>query len=196
MGVPFVGLTGGMGAGKSAALAALERLGAATVSSDEIVHELLVTDEVRDELVERLGPSVASGGRVDRAAVAKVVFQDDEKRQWLEGVLWPRVGQRIVEWREELDSRNPPPRAAVVEVPLLFEAGMEGAFDATVAIVAPEHVRARRAHGRKQSGLAGRASRQLSQKEKAEKADYVVRNDGSLQTLEEKLSELLATIGT
>jgi dephospho-CoA kinase len=185
-----------MGAGKSAALAALERLGAATVSSDEIVHELLAGDEVRDELLERLGPSVARGGRVDRKAVAEIVFKDDEKRKWLEGVLWPRVGQRIVEWREELESRNPPPRAAVVEVPLLFEAGMEGAFDATVAIVAPEHLRARRAHARKQSGLGGRASRQLSQKEKAEKADYVVRNDGSLRTLEEKLSELLATIGT
>jgi dephospho-CoA kinase len=185
-----------MGAGKSAALAALERLGAATISSDDIVHELLATDEVRDEVVEKLGPSVARGGRVDRPAVAKVVFEDEEKRKWLEGVLWPRVGERIVAWREELESRNPPPRAAVVEVPLLFEAGMEGAFDATVAIVAPEHVRARRAHARKQSGLGARASRQLTQKEKAEKADYVVRNDGSLRTLEEKLSELLATIGT
>src|SRR5690242_18281283 len=98
-----------MAAGKTEALKALEGLGAATLSSDEVVRELLTTGEIRDQLVERFGDEVAPNGEVDRGKVASVVFADPEHREWLEGLLWPRVGQRIVEWREELEARNPPP---------------------------------------------------------------------------------------
>src|SRR5436190_20237030 len=146
--VPFVGLTGGMAAGKSEALNALERLGAATLSSDDVVRELLTTGEIRDQLVERFGDAVAPNGEVDRGKVASVVFGDAEQRKWLEGLLWPRVGQRIVEWRQEVEGREPAPPAAVVEVPLLFESGMEQAFDKTIAVVADEAVREERAHAR------------------------------------------------
>ena len=193
--IPFVGLTGGIGAGKSEALAALERCGAATLSSDAVVHDLLQTPEVREQLVERLGEQVAPDGEVDRAAVARAVFDRPADREWLEGVLWPRVGARIAEWREELRRRADPPRAAVVEVPLLFEAGMEEAFDATVAVVADEAVRERRAAARGHEGVASRAGRQLSQEEKAQRADFVVHNDGDLGELERKMSEVLGKVG-
>src|SRR3954453_10950250 len=193
--VPFVGLTGGMAAGKSEALAALERLGAATLSSDAVVRELLTTGEIRDRLVERFGDAVAPNGEVDRDNVAKVVFADDEQRKWLEELLWPRVGQRIVEWREELERRDPPPRAAVVEGPLLFESGMEAAFDKTIAVVADEDVRERRAHARGHEGVASRTSRQLPQEEKAQRADFAVRNDGTVDELGERLSDVLARMG-
>src|SRR3954454_3062419 len=93
--VPFVGLTGGIAAGKSEALSAFERIGAATLSTDSVVHELLTTGEVRDMLVERFGDQVAPGGEIDRGAVAEVVFGDDEHRKWIEELLWPRVGERI-----------------------------------------------------------------------------------------------------
>src|SRR5690348_16915216 len=129
--IPFVGLTGGIAAGKSEALRALERAGAATLSSDAVVHELLTTGEIRDALVERFGDQVAPNGKIDRSAVAEVVFGDPEQRNWLEGLLWPRVGQRIADWRDQLEHADPRPRAAVVEVPLLFESGMEAAFDHT-----------------------------------------------------------------
>jgi dephospho-CoA kinase len=194
--VPFVGLTGGMGAGKSEALAALERLGAATLSSDAVVHELLATDDVRDELVQRLGPEVAPAGALDRGAIAEVVFARPQERTWLESVLWPRVGARIAAWREELERRPEPPAAAVVEVPLLFESGMEGVFDATIAVIADDAVRASRTFDRGHAGTDERDARQLSQEEKAQRADYTVRNDGTLSELEEKLSRVLATIGT
>ncbi|MEA2388854.1 MAG: dephospho-CoA kinase [Thermoleophilaceae bacterium] len=193
-GIPFVGLTGGIGAGKSEALAALERLGAATLSSDAVVHEILATDEVRDDLVERLGPDVAPGGGVDRNAVAQVVFGDDEARGWLEGYLWPRVGERIVSWRSSLDSREPAPRAAVVEVPLLFESGMEAGFDRTIAVVADDDLRAERIGARGHEGVASRESRQLSQDEKSQRADFSVRNDGTIEELERELSNVLARI--
>jgi len=149
---------------------------------------------VRDELVAHWGDAVAPGGEVDRDAVARLVFDAPDERRWLEGVLWPRVGARVAEWRAGLESADPPPRAAVVEVPLLFESGMESAFDRTVAIVAEEDVRAERAGGRGHEGVEGRASAQLSQDEKSQRADYTVRNDGTLSELEGKLSTLLDSL--
>ena len=189
--LPFIGLTGGIGAGKSAALEALERLGVATLSADRVVHELYDDPEVRAAVIERLGESVESGGVVDRAAVARAAFASAEDRGWLEGMLWPRVGKRVAQWRQELTRCSPPPRAGVVEVPLLFEAGMEDAFDATIAVVADEQVRAQRAVARGHHALAERSARQLSQQEKAQRATCVVVNDGTIDELEAKLSAIL-----
>ena len=192
---PLIGLTGGIGAGKSEALAALERLGAATLSTDAVVHELYGEPEVRDAVVGRWGPDVAPGGEADRAAIARAAFASDEDRAWLEGLVWPRVGARIAAWREILDTREPAPVAAVIEVPLLFEASMEGAFDATIAVVADEAVREARAGARGHAALDERSARQLPQDEKARRATYTVVNDGSLEELEENLSAILANLG-
>jgi dephospho-CoA kinase len=182
-----VGLTGGIGAGKSEALRALERLGAATLSTDDLTHELLASDEVRDLLVGELGAEVAPNGQIDRSAVATQVFGEEEKRKWLEAVLWPRVGARVAEFRESVQDAP----AAVVEVPLLFESGMEAVFDKTIAVVADEGVRAERAAARGHELVEARAARQLTQDEKAQKADFVVRNDGTVDDLEGKLSAVL-----
>ncbi|HEY3020644.1 MAG TPA: dephospho-CoA kinase [Solirubrobacteraceae bacterium] len=192
--VAFLGLTGGLGAGKSTALAALERLGAATLSTDAVVHDLYGSDEVRDAVVERWGPEMAPEGVVDRSAVAAKAFASPEERQWLEELLWPRVGRRVAEWREEVTAREPPPAAAVVETPLLFEAGLEGLYDATVAVVAPEGIRAVRAAERGHAAVDERAARQLPQEEKARRATYAVENSGSVADLEAKLSEILSDL--
>ena len=188
--VPFIGLTGGLGAGKSEALRALNELGAMTLSTDEVAHEVLAAE--RDAVVERLGPEVAPDGVIDRSAVAERVFGDDEARAWLEGLLWPRVGARVLEWRAEADAAGP--RAAVVEVPLLFESGMEPVFDATIAVIAEEAERERRAAARGHAAVADRERRQLSQEEKSQKADYTVRNDGTLEELKQVLSQVLAKL--
>ena len=192
---PFIGLTGGVGAGKTEALHALERLGAATLSSDEVVHELLATPEMREILVERLGDQVAPDGRVDRSRVASLVFADPDRRAWLESRLWPRVFERVTAWREGLGARVDPPRAAVVEVPLLFESGWDEAFDATVAVVADESLRAARAAARGHAAVESRSARQLSQEEKADRARFVVHNDGDLVELEAKMARLLEELG-
>jgi dephospho-CoA kinase len=106
------------------------------------------------------------------------------------------VGERIARWREQLEAASPPPRAAVVEVPLLFESGMEGAFDATIAVIADEELRGERAGARGHEALAERGARQLSQQEKAQRATYVVVNDGSVDELERKLSAILEMLAT
>ncbi len=189
--IRFIGLTGGIGVGKSTALSALERLGAAVLSTDKVVHELYESDEIRAMMRERFGADVAPGGAVDRGVLAQRVFASDEDRAWLEGVLWPRVGERMVAWRESLQRLSPSPRVAVVEVPLLFESGLDDAFDATIAVLADEDVRHRRASSRPHSSLDERSARQLTQEEKAARATYVVRNDGTVDELERQLSAVL-----
>lgn len=189
-------MTGGIGAGKSTALSALERLGAGVLSTDAVVHELYDTDEVRGAVTERFGADVAPGGVVDRAAVARAAFATTEDRDWLEGLLWPRVGARMVQWRQELEAGTPPPRAIVVEVPLLFESDLHGAFDATIAVIAPEDLRAQRAASRGHHAVDERTSRQLTQQEKAQRATYVVENDGGIEELERKLSAVLDMLGS
>jgi dephospho-CoA kinase len=166
-------------------------LGAAVLSTDQVVHDLYETEEVRDAVVERFGASVAPDGVVDRGAVARAAFADPRGRAWLEELLWPRVGARMAQWREQLETADPSPRAAVVEVPLLFESGMEAAFDATIAVVADEELRAERAGARGHEALDERGKRQLSQQEKAQRATYLVRNDGGIEELEAMLSDIL-----
>ncbi len=191
---PLVGLTGGMGAGKSTALQALERLGAAVLSTDAVVHELYAGEPLRDAVVERFGAQVAPGGVVDRSVVAARVFADEDDRAWLEGVLWPLVGERVGAWLTEVRAREPAPRAAVVEVPLLFEAGMEGLYDATIAVIADEDMRRERAASRGHELEDARAARQLSQEEKARRATFVVRNDDGVDDLTAQLSGVLDTL--
>jgi dephospho-CoA kinase len=158
------------------------------LSTDAVVHELLATDPVRTALASRFGPEVAS----DRSLIAERVFGNEADRAWLEGLLWPLVGERVAAWRASL----PADAVAVVEVPLLFESGMESAFDATIAVVADESLRSARAAARGHAAVDERAGRQLSQAEKADKADFTVRNDGSLEELKETLSRVLATLDT
>jgi dephospho-CoA kinase len=184
----FVGLTGGIGAGKSEALAAFERLGAATLSTDRVAHDLLDDEGVRSALIERWGVKIAPDGSVDRDLVGEIVFNDPEQLAWLESVTHPRVGAHVLEWRQSLD---PGVKVAVVEVPLLFEAAMEDAFDATVAVVAADELRDARLRERGQAGLEGREARQLDQEEKERRADHVIRNDASLQELESEVKRVI-----
>ena len=184
----FIGLTGGIGAGKSEALAAAARLGAATLSTDQVAHDVLDRDDVRAALVERWGEEAAPDGRVDRERVAEIVFGQPEELAWLESQTHPRVGQSVLEWREGL---GPEVEVAVIEVPLLFEAGMEKGFDETVAVVADDEIRERRLAQRGQPSLEGREERQLDQDEKASRAGHVIRNDGTLEELEGAVADVL-----
>ena len=189
--VPLIGLTGAVAAGKSEALATFGRLGAQTLSSDQVVHELLALPEVAVRIAERWGSEVAPGGEVDRARVGAIVFERPEELAWLEELLHPLVGERISAWRAGLP---PDAELAVVEVPLLVETGMEGGFDATVAVVADDQVRSARAGERGTELLAQRSARQLPQEAKAARATHVVRNDGTRADLEQTIAELISIL--
>jgi len=186
-----VGLTGGIAAGKSESLAAFERLGAATISSDAIVHELLDSEPLLGLLTERWGEDVAPDGRIDRSKVGEIVFADPEELAWLEGQIHPLVGERIGKWLGSLGEET---RIAVVEVPLLFEGEMAPVFDTTLAVVTSDEVRRARAEARGHALVGEREARQLGQEEKAARAEHVIENDGTLADLEQQLSALVAKL--
>jgi dephospho-CoA kinase len=183
-----IGLTGGIAAGKSEALAAFERLGAATISSDAVAHELLETEPLLPLLIERWGEDVAPGGHVDRDRIGAIVFADPEELKWLEAEVHPLVGERIGSWLAEVSEER---EVAVVEVPLLFEAEMESVFDTTVAVIAADEVRGERVRARGHTLVDEREARQLAQAEKASRAEHVIENDGSIEDLERELSALV-----
>jgi dephospho-CoA kinase len=175
-------VTGGIGAGKSEALRAFERHGAAVISSDEIVHELLRTnEEVRVALRERFGDAVfGPGGHVDRERVAQVVFTDAAELDWLERLLHPRVVATYLDWRERLAQRPDPPAVSVTEVPLLYEVGGDARFDMVVVITASPDVRV----SRQVRPMQDRERRLIPDDEKVARADFAYVNDGSLEDLD------------
>jgi len=105
--------------------------------------------------------------------------------------MWPLVGSRIAEWIGSLDEMDPPPRSGVVEVPLLFESGMDEGFDFTICVFADEGLRSERAAARGHAALEERSARQLTQAEKSERATWIVLNDGSEHQLEVTLSGIV-----
>lgn len=186
-GPSLIGLTGGIAAGKSEALKLLAELGAATISTDAVVHELLATAAVRDRLVERWGGDVAPGGVIDRGRIGEIVFEYPDQLAWLESVLHPLVGERVVRWRRGLSQDV---EVAVVEVPLLFEGTMAEMFDATIAISAADAMRGERAAARGTGALEARSGRQFSQGEKAARATHAITNNGSLADLRAALERI------
>jgi dephospho-CoA kinase len=177
-----VAITGGIGAGKTEALFAFQQAGAATVSSDEIVHHLLRTDpEVREALVSELGAGVlADDGSIDRARVAEIVFADRAKLDFLEQLLHPKVSAEYLTWREQLAELPNPPQVTVTEVPLLYETGGDKRFDKVVVITAPAKLREQR----RRVTQDDRDQRLLPEKEKLKRADFVYVNKGTIEELD------------
>ena len=174
-----VAITGGIGAGKSEALAAFARHGAATLSADAVVHDLIAQDpEVRSALQARFGST-------DRADIGSVVFADRGALAWLEQLLHPRVVAIQRGWLETVEAP-----VAAVEIPLLYETGGEARFDRVVVVTAPADVRA----ARRRPKDDGRDARLLPDEEKIARADYAYVNDGSLEQLDAWVAGVMAEL--
>ena len=173
-------------------LHAFARHGAAVISSDEIVHELLRSDpEVKAAVLERFGESVlGENGEIDRGKVGKVVFSDRPALGWLEQLLHPRVVARYLGWREDLGALPDPPAVCVTEVPLLYEVGGESRFDKVVVVTASPEARVSRRIG----PLREREQRLVPEEEKLKRADFVYVNDGSFAELDQFVSGVMATL--
>ena len=186
-----VAITGGIGAGKSEALRAFARHGAATVSSDEIVHHLLLRDDVRAAIVDRMGNGVLSPeGEIDRGALGTIVFNDREALTWLEELLHPLVSVEYLQWREQLATLPDAPRVCVTEVPLLYETGGDARFDKVVLVTAPTKLR----RARSEVATEDRESRLLPDAEKAERADFVYKNIGSMEELDAFVASVMQAL--
>ena len=186
-----VAITGGIGSGKSEALRAFARHGAATVSSDEIVHHLLTRPEVRDAVVARMGNGVlAPTGEIDRGALATVVFNDRDALTWLEELLHPLVSAEYLQWRDQLAELPDAPAVSVTEVPLLYETGGDARFDKVVVVTAPTKLR----RARSIVATDDRESRFIPDTEKMERADFSYKNTGSLQELDDFVASVMHSL--
>jgi dephospho-CoA kinase len=185
-----VALTGSIGAGKSEALKAFARHGAATIASDDIVHGLLRDDpEVRSAVAARWGAELVGPAGVDREAVARIVFADREELLWLEALLHAKVVAAQAAWRDEVAARSDAPAVCVVEIPLLYETGGEARFDAVVVVTAPVAVR----HGRR-GDVSAREARFLPDEEKIRRADFAYVNDGTLEELDAFVAHVMRAL--
>jgi len=184
----LIGLTGGIGSGKSTVSAALAARGAAVVDADAIVRELQEPGTVVfDEMVERFGPGiVAEDGTLDRAAVAEVVFTDPEALADLNKIVHPRVGEEIARRLLELAETD---RVVILDVPLLVESGRDDMAGTIVVDLDPEVAVQRLVEHRgfSEEDARNRIARQVSREERLAKADFVVENHGSLEDLDPQI---------
>lgn len=181
-----VALTGGMGCGKSTSLECFAALGWQTARSDDLVHVVYrEDDEAREALADRYGPEVLTPEGVDRKKLAALIFKDEEELRWLEDLVHPRVKVR---WQRILDSA--PGVSVMVEIPLLFEKGLDSQFDHTVSVVTSGRAQRGRllSRGLSEQEVDRRLSRQLSLAEKARLASLVLSNSGSLPFLQEQVA--------
>lgn len=181
----LVGLTGGIGGGKSEALRAFRRHGAVTLSSDESVRLLYARDEVKRAVAEHFGEGmIRPDGEVDRTAVGRIVFADTEQLRWLERLLLPLLAEEFAGWRERQTRAGA--RLLVHEAPTLFEVGVGDRYDAILTVTAPADVR----EGRR-PGSRPQMAHQLPEAEKAARSDYVYENTGTLDDLDRFVAGLV-----
>lgn len=187
----LIGLTGGLGAGKSTVGEMLRRRGVHLIKADEVGHRLLEREEVRGDLVSRLGRGILNErGEVDRGRLAELAFTDPEALRRLEELLHPLIWAEIE--REVAARRRLDPRAHVaVEAALLFEAGWADRFDLVVVVHAPLEIRLERARRCGRTLVEARARRQLAEEERLRRADFVIDNGGDLRETERQVERLL-----
>jgi dephospho-CoA kinase len=182
----LVGLTGGIGTGKSTVARMLEKRGAVVFDADVLARQAVAPGTPGfDEVVERFGPNVlAPGGGLDREALASIVFSDPAARRDLEGIVHPEVRRMFAEGCEEYRDSD---RVVVFSAPLLVETGMHTAFDLLIVVSAPvatQIERLMRDRGMPERDVQARIAAQLPLEAKAEVADVLVDNEGTLEDLE------------
>ncbi len=191
---PVIGLTGPIGAGKSTVARILGDLRCVVADSDALARQALCDPKIHATLTRFWGGRVTDeSGRIDRQALARIVFADAAERRRLESVVHPYINAR----RRELFGRAPVQTVAcVIDAPLLFEAGLEAACDAVILVDAPLPLRIVRMaeRGWPSGELTKREESQLPLDAKRARSDYVICNDGDLGSLTEQVRRTLTEI--
>lgn len=184
-----IGLTGGIGCGKTAAAACFGRHGFRVISADRLSHEVLLAPDLLRLIQERWGDEVIlENGLPDRKFIASRIFANPSERAWLESMIHPKV-QKV--WQAAIEDTSVD---WVVEIPLLFEKGWEGQFDRTVCLSATrEHQLARlKERGWTEAEFKAREAAQLPLAEKERRATHILRNDGTVGDLEAAVAKLVS----
>lgn len=184
-----VGLTGGIGSGKSEVARILEDLGAFIIDADVLAREAVAPQSDGLLAIAHEWPSVVRNGTLDRAALAEIVFADPMARERLNAIIHPFV-RRLANERAKLAA---PSQLIVDVVPLLFETGYEDLVEASILVVAPDDERIKRVltrDGGTEASVRARMAAQIAPDEARKRAGYVIENDGNLKNLRERVREV------
>jgi len=188
----LIGLTGGIGCGKSSVLKIFRQLGIQTISADEIVQHLLKDTDVRQRIRQIFGDQVFTPtGEVDKAKLATRIFSNKSDRKALEAILHPMVFETIIQKHRQM-----PDKILIAEVPLLFETGSQDLFDKIIVVKAPLYaIKARlKKRGMTEQDIEARLKSQMDLKRKLAKADYVIDNSQDLGETGKQVKNILASI--
>ncbi len=188
-----IGLTGNIGSGKSTVARLLIERGAALVDADALAREAASDPQVLAAIAEKLGDDLVRGGGLDRAATAARVFEDAEARAILNSIIHPWVRRESAARVEALRMQDEPPRVILMDIPLLYENGLEAGLDAVIVVNAPLAVRVKRVGARSglsEADVVARDGAQLSLEKKVARADFVLENSGDLEDLERQVEAL------
>ena len=192
-----VAITGGLSSGKSTVCKIFKDLGAYTVSSDEIVHNLLLHDRtIHQNILLLLGPEILSSNHIDRGKVAQIVFSDTKKLQALENLLHPAVFHEIQSLHKKVKEENKY-ALFIAEVPLLFETDHQSLFDTVVTVLSDQskcRERFTNMTERKEADFDDRMMRQIPPQEKAARADFILMNNGTLADLKDQVTQLASQL--
>jgi dephospho-CoA kinase len=187
-----VAVTGGIASGKSTVCKILSELGAEVINADKIVHKLLNPEtNLGQKVIELFGDTIVVDDKIDRQRIAAQAFHNPKKLRMLEALIHPKVYEEIEKCYQDAMEKGAP--LFVVEIPLLFESGGEEFFDQTIAVVAPIKEcseRFKKSTGYEQEEFDRRQAFQLSQEEKKKRAGLVIENNGSLNELKQKVTEI------
>lgn len=188
-----VGLTGNIGSGKSTVAEMLVEHGAALIDADQLAREATADPRVLRAIAKAFGPEFVTKGRLERAKLAEKVFHDEEARKALNGIVHPWVRRQSEQYVSELEASPRPPPVIVLDIPLLYEGGLERTVDAVIVVTASLDTRIQRVTAR--SGLSeaevrARDAAQMPLDEKVTRADYVVDNDDDLKSLRAQVERL------
>lgn len=183
-----IGLTGGIGAGKSTVSAFFANSGAKIISSDAIAQELLDRFDIQEQLKEIFTSQIVKDGKTDRKYLSEKVFLDPNLRLKLEAIIHPEVRKRVIEEFRQ----TPEGDVAINEVPLLFEVGLESHYDLIISVISDREKRIQRTlqRGLSRAETVARISAQVEDDERIAKSDIVIENDEDLLGLAQKVEEV------
>lgn len=192
----IIGLTGGIGTGKSTAEEIFKRLGAYVIDADSIVHQLYKQEHIKEKLKQIFTEDIFDNNQdIDRKKVARIVFSDKTKRKALEEIIHPEVNKYIDEWLNQIEKNNPD-AVAIVSVPLMIETGSYKKYQKIILVYAPKELQIERLikKGYNYEEAVSRINAQMDIEEKLKYADYVIMNTSTLENLENQVKRVFDEI--
>ncbi len=190
----IVGLTGGIGSGKTSVSNLFESLGAAVIDTDVIAHKLVTNSSVLNEIIGVFGQTILDhNGTLDRKKLAQIVFNQKKEKEQLENILHPRIRTEVDSQIQALSSDTIPPQYVIVVIPLLFETGFSDLINRILVVISDEKIRIKRIKqrdNRDMDEIRSIINSQVTDERRITEADDIIENNNDFKGLEHQAQQL------